>query len=124
MKLLAMCGAATLCQLCLLTTIRAQTPAPPAAKSPEMAQLEALVKKIDEQNTKIDALSQQILKLQQEIAEKRPGIIIGESPPATTPVPPADSTAQSPAGKRLFARSGQQHNDPRQRQHIGPWRGK
>jgi LysM repeat protein len=107
MKLLAMCGAATLCQLCLLTTIRAQTPAPPAAKSPEMAQLEALVKKIDEQNTKIDALSQQILKLQQEIAEKRPGIIIGESPPATTPVPPADSTAQSPAGNNHTVARGE-----------------
>ena len=32
------------------------------------AQLETLTKKIDEQNMKIDALSQQILKLEQQIS--------------------------------------------------------
>jgi len=42
----------------------AQTPAPDAATSTQVAQLEALAKKIDEQNAKIDALSQEILKLE------------------------------------------------------------
>jgi LysM repeat protein len=59
---------------------------PPSDKSEQM--LEALSKKIDEQNAKIDTLSQQILKLEQEISKNtRPGVIIGETPspsPATT----------------------------------------
>src|SRR5450755_1790247 len=62
--------------LCAQTLAR--TPAPPS----NAAQLEALTKKIDEQNTKIDALSQQILKLEQQIANTRPGVMIGESTPA------------------------------------------
>jgi LysM repeat protein len=37
--------------------------------------------KIDEQNAKIDALSQEILKLEQEISHIRPGVMIGESTP-------------------------------------------
>ncbi len=49
------------------------------------AQLEALTKKIDEQNTKIDALSQQILKLEQQISSMRPGVMIGEAAPGATP---------------------------------------
>ena len=63
-----------------------------------MVQLESLTKKIDEQNVKIDALSQQILKLQQEISDKRPGIIIGENAPAATATAPADATAQPANG--------------------------
>ncbi len=53
------------------------------------AQLEALVKKIDEQNAKIDLLSQQILKLEQQVSNIRPGVMIGESPsaPATSNAP-------------------------------------
>jgi LysM repeat protein len=97
MKLLAMCATATLYQLSLGALACAQTPPPPSAKSPEAMQLEALAKKIDEQNAKIDTLSQQILKLQQEISEKRPGIIIGEGAPAPTAATPTDSAAQ-PAG--------------------------
>jgi LysM repeat protein len=53
--------------------------------------LEALTKKIDEQNTKIDALSQQLLKLEQQISTIRPGVMIGE----TTPSTPAPSGATS-----------------------------
>ena len=53
------------------------------------AQLEVLTKKIDEQNTKIDALSQQILKMEQQLSAIRPGIMIGES----TPPPVAGATA-------------------------------
>jgi LysM repeat protein len=71
-------------------TASAQTPAPEPAKSADAAQLEALAKKIDEQNAKIDALSQEILKLEQEISHIRPGVMIGESTPA--PSNPAAST--------------------------------
>ena len=79
-------------------SVSAQTSAPTAAKSPEMVQLETLAKKIDEQNAKIDALSQQILKLQQEISDKRPGIIIGENAPAATPTTAAESTSSPATG--------------------------
>jgi LysM repeat protein len=58
----------------------ARTPAP----SPAAAQLEALIKKLDEQNAKIDTLSQQILKLEQQITNMRPGVMIGESTPSPT----------------------------------------
>src|SRR5215469_4207594 len=67
----------------------AQTPVPDAAKSSEAAQLAALEKKIDEQNAKIDALSQEILKLEQQLSHVRPGVMIGEGAPspATAGVP-------------------------------------
>jgi LysM repeat protein len=67
----------------------AQTLTPAAAQPSDAAQLEALAKKIDEQNAKIDMLSQQILKLEQEMSNKRPGVIIGENAPspAAAPVP-------------------------------------
>ena len=51
------------------------------------AQLEAINKKLDEQNAKIDALSQQILKLQEQLS--KPGVMIGEA----TPAPSAGVTA-------------------------------
>jgi len=66
----------------VLCTGSAQTPAPDAAKLPEAAQLEALAKKIEEQNAKIDALSQEILKLEQQLSHVRPGVMIGEAAPA------------------------------------------
>ncbi len=56
------------------------------------SQLDTLIKKIDEQNTKIDALSQQILKLEQQVSAIRPGVIIGEATP-----PPGAPTAASAA---------------------------
>ncbi len=65
------------------TTALAQTP----EEKSDAAQLEALAKKIDEQNAKIDALSQQILKLQEQLS--KPGVMIGE----TTPAPTASSAA-------------------------------
>src|SRR5437016_14661732 len=71
----------------------AQTPAPDAATSTQVAQLEALAKKIDEQNAKIDALSQEILKLEQQLSHVRPGVMIGEGAPApATAAVPAGST--------------------------------
>src|SRR5213596_2103605 len=75
----------------LLCTGFAQTPAPKADKSDDATQLEALAKKIDEQSAKIDALSQEILKLEQVVSHIRPGVMIGEkentssSPEAAAP---------------------------------------
>jgi LysM repeat protein len=66
----------------LLCIASAQTPASKSGKSDDTAQLEALAKKIDEQNAKIDALSQEILKLEQQIAHIRPGVMVGESTPS------------------------------------------
>src|SRR5580765_1909335 len=62
-----------------------ESPVPNEGKSAESAQLEALAKKIDEQNAKIDALSQEVLKLEQQLSHARPGVMIGEaaSAPAT-----------------------------------------
>ncbi|MBA2241701.1 MAG: hypothetical protein H0W04_02260, partial [Chthoniobacterales bacterium] len=77
--------------------LRAVAPAQTGARSENDApQLETLAKKIDEQNTKIDALSQQILKLEQSISNIRPGVMIGE----TTPTPAAASAVPvaSPVG--------------------------
>jgi LysM repeat protein len=76
-------------------TASAQTPAPESGKSSDAAQLEALAKKIDEQNAKIDALSQEILKLEQQILHIRPGVMIGESTPS--PASPAAPAMPHPA---------------------------
>jgi LysM repeat protein len=91
MKLAAIFCAILVSAFC---TAFAQTPAPEAAKSADTAQLEVLAKKIDEQNAKIDALSQEILKLEQQISHIRPGIMIGESTPS--PANPA-AAATSPS---------------------------
>jgi LysM repeat protein len=88
----------------VLYTASAQTPAPKSRKSDDAVQLEALVKKIDEQNAKIDALSQEILKLEQQLAHSRPGVMIGEStPPAITPA------AAAAAGSPPHPASGNTH---------------
>jgi LysM repeat protein len=82
----------------LLCPVWAQTPDPKSHKSDDASQLEALAKKIDEQNAKIDALSQEILKLEQQIAHMRPGVMIGESTPSpATPAAAAGATPH-PAG--------------------------
>ena len=80
----------------------AQTSASKSGKSGDGAQLEALAKKIDEQNAKIDALSQEILKLEQQIAHMRPGVMIGESTPSTT-------TPTAEAGSPSHPASGNTH---------------
>jgi len=75
-------------------TASGQTPAPDAEKPSEAAQLEALEKKIDQQNAKIDALSQEILKLEQQLSHVRPGVMIGEGAPSpATAGAPASATA-------------------------------
>ncbi len=53
-----------------------------------------LERKIDELNTKIDALSQHILKLEQQTSH--PGTMIGETTPAPNAAP-AESAHPSPA---------------------------
>src|SRR6478672_12448598 len=76
-----------------LSSVRGQSFARSPSEDPTAAQLSALTKKIDEQNTKIDTLSQQILKLEQQLANSRPGVIIGEATP--NPAPPASGPAAS-----------------------------
>jgi len=74
------------------TPKRAATQTPP----PETAEIQALTKKIEEQNAKIDMLSQQILKLQMQLANQRPGVMIGEGAPATSTSAASTSTSTSP----------------------------
>jgi LysM repeat protein len=79
-----------------LWTAFAEVPAPQEGKSAESAQLEALAKKIDEQNAKIDALSQEILKLEQQLSHARPGVMVGEAAPApASAAAPAASASHS-----------------------------
>jgi LysM repeat protein len=79
-----------------LCTASGESPAPHAAKSADSTQLEALAKKIDEQNAKIDALSQEILRLEQQLSHARPGVMIGEASPApATAAAPASSPSHS-----------------------------
>ena len=93
MKLLV-CSLATL--LLGSATVAAQTSASPSPQtsSPELLQVQTLTKKIDEQNAKIDILSQQILKLEQQISHERPGIMIGQ--PESASATPAASAAPMP----------------------------
>ena len=90
MKLLGL----SLVALFLGSNLFAQTFAPtPAMSPPDSAQLQTLIKKLDEQNVKIDMLSQQILKLEQQIANTRPGVMVGESTPSPTTTAPPPSPA-------------------------------
>jgi LysM repeat protein len=79
-----------------LICLDASAQAPSGDKS-EAVLIEALSKKIDLQNAKIDALSQQILKLEQHVSAIRPGVIIGETPaPVTSEAPkPPPQTGNS-----------------------------
>src|SRR6476661_4972405 len=73
------------------TPKRAGTQTPSA----ETAEIQELTKKIDEQNAKIDMLSQQILKLQVAIDHQRPGVMIGESAPSASTSTSTTSTSTS-----------------------------
>ena len=68
--------------------------------------LEALSKKIDEQNVKIDTLSQQILKLEQQLSKSRPGVMIGETP---SPSPATSTTAAEAPKPAPTQQSGNSH---------------
>jgi LysM repeat protein len=79
----------------------AQTMAPtPNQALSQSAQLQELTKKIDEQNAKIDMLSQQILKLELEITNHRPGVMIGEGTPT-----PSSSTSTSTAAPEALVKA-------------------
>jgi LysM repeat protein len=81
--------------LAAMIGMTASAQAPSADKS-EAAVIEALTKKIDLQNAKIDALSQQILKLEQHVSAIRPGVMIGETPaPVTIEAPKPPQTGNS-----------------------------
>lgn len=81
-----------LCIAAICTTGSAQT-----GDKANNAALETLIKKIDEQNMKIDALSQQILKFEQQISSSRPGVIIGETTPPASPTTATTGTAATTA---------------------------
>ena len=76
----------------------AESPAPHQEKSGDSAQFEILAKKIDEQNAKIDALSQEILKLEQQLSHIRPGVMVGEAAPATAAAPATSASHSTVAG--------------------------
>jgi LysM repeat protein len=90
-------------------TAPGQTPTAEPTKSADAVQLEALMKKLDEQNTKLDALSQEILKLEQEISHIRPGVMIGESTPApgTSAAPAMSSSHPAAAGNTHIVARGE-----------------
>ncbi len=58
------------------------------------SQIEALTKKLDEINAKIDALSQQILKIEQQTSH--PVVMVGEATPSGPPVASGASSAGGP----------------------------
>ena len=70
----------------------AQNPGPAAGTSSQAAELLSLSRKIDAQNIKIDLLSQQILRLQQEI-ERPKAASLGTPIPMTTEAPAPVATA-------------------------------
>ncbi len=70
--------------LSLIVRAGAQSPAPTPAS--EAAELLNLARKIDEQNVKIDLLSQQILRLQQEIEHPKAAASAEPSIPVATAV--------------------------------------
>jgi LysM repeat protein len=93
MKRFALCSFSCLLAAMICTTAPAQAP---SGDKSDAALLEALTTKIDLQNAKIDALSQQILKLEQQVSAIRPGVMIGETPaPATTEAPKPPQTGNS-----------------------------
>src|SRR5207302_4092239 len=68
------------------------------AAATQTAQLQELTKKIDEQNAKIDMLSQQILKLQLQLSNQRPGVMIGEGSASTSTSTPAAAESATKTG--------------------------
>jgi len=76
----------------------------------QTAQLQELTKKIDEQNAKIDMLSQQILKLQLQLSNQRPGVMIGEGAPSTsTSTSTTPTSTPAPAEPSAKAGDGNSH---------------
>ena len=85
----------------------AQTFAPtPNVAASQAAQLQELTKKIEEQNAKIDMLSQHILKLEFQLSNQRPGVMIGETAPSSSASAPATSTATTSIAAESSPKSG------------------
>jgi LysM repeat protein len=79
----------------LSATSRAQTAVDSPGERADGTQLEALAKKIDEQNAKIDTLSQQIQKLEQSLSGSKM-IGIPETPaPAASPAASVSTTSEA-----------------------------
>ena len=77
----------------ICSAVSAQT-----GEKPNSSQFETILKKLDEQNMKIDALSQQILKLEQQASGKTGGVMIGEATPSpAAAAAPASAAASAPS---------------------------
>ena len=72
----------------------ARSPAPAPAATTDQSRFDTIIKKIDEQNAKIDMLSQQILKLEQQLASSRPGVMVGEGTPTASATSTTTPSAQ------------------------------
>jgi LysM repeat protein len=96
-------GAAALACISVSLSGFGQTPSPSPFGADE--KLELISKKIDEQNRKIDLLSQEILKLEQQLTNTRPGVMIGEGAPNYSPsVTPSESPHPSSGNSHIVAR--------------------
>ena len=85
----------------------AQTFAPsPNPAASQAAQLQELTKKIEEQNAKIDMLSQHILKLELQLSNQRPGVMIGEATASSSASAPATSASASSTAADSSPKSG------------------
>src|SRR3982751_2722132 len=85
-------------------TVFGQSPGHGAAAGND-DKLEAISRKIDEQNRKIDLLSQEILKIEQQLANVRPGVLIGEGAPNYSPSPaPAEAAHPQNGNSHTVAR--------------------
>src|SRR5205809_2641742 len=107
MKVAAIFCATFFLGVSLFLTASAQTPSPDSSKSLDVSQLEALAKKIDEQNAKIDALSQEILKLEQQVSHIRPGVMVGESTPSGTAAASGESSSHPAGGNAHIVARGE-----------------
>ena len=87
------------CLLLVSATALCSVASAETSDKPNGAMLETIVKKLDEQNMKIDALSQQILKLEQQVSSARPpGVIIGEATPTAAPLAATPVAAPATGG--------------------------
>ncbi len=96
---------------CLTCSAGLHAQSPSSHANEAQAQLDAVMKKLDEQNLKIDAVSQQILKLDQRLEAMRPGVMIGEATPAPAAPAPAVASpapgATAPAGNAHVVAKGE-----------------
>ncbi|MEO5753872.1 MAG: LysM peptidoglycan-binding domain-containing protein [Chthoniobacterales bacterium] len=98
------------CSAWLGTAVLAQDPTPAAAGT-EASEILSLSKKIDQQNLKIDLLSQQILRLQQEIEHPKadgPDHTIPTATAVSSPLP-ADANTHVVAKGETLTSIAKQH---------------